>query len=106
MLSGLGLMGLTDIHQMNGLKAVLGTAINGVAVVVFVLEGKVIWPIAIAMMATSLVGGYVAAHFSRRLAGKYVRWFVIAVGFLLASYFFFKSYGPPATPQPTGVKSN
>lgn len=92
MLSGLGLMGLTDIHQMNGLKAVLGTAINGVAVIVFIAEGKVLWPYALAMMATSLVGGFVAAHYSRRLAGKYVRWFVIAIGFLLAGYFFYTTY--------------
>ena len=88
MLSGLGLMGLTDIHQMNGLKAVLGTAINGVAVIVFIVESKVIWPYALAMMATSLLGGYFAAHFSRRIPGRYVRWFVIVVGFLLAAYFF------------------
>jgi uncharacterized membrane protein YfcA len=100
MLSGLGLMGLTDIHQMNGLKAVLGTAINGVAIIVFVLEGKVLWPYALVMMGTSLVGGFVAAHYSRRLAGKYVRWFVIAIGFLLAAYFFSKTYATPATPPP------
>jgi uncharacterized membrane protein YfcA len=91
MLSGLGLMGLTDIHQMNGLKCLLGTAINGVAVVVFVLERKVRWEYALAMMATSLVGGYVAAHYSRRIPGRYVRWFVVVVGFVLAGYFFAKS---------------
>jgi len=100
MLSGLGLMGLTDIHQMNGLKAVLGTAINSVAIVVFVIEAKVIWPYALAMMATSLVGGYFAAHFSRRIPGKYVRWFVIIVGFVLATYFFLVTYARPTTPLP------
>jgi len=101
MLSGLGLMGLTDIHQMNGLKAVLGSAINGVAIVVFIVEGKVVWPHALAMMATSLVGGYLAAHYSRQLAGKCVRWFVIAIGFLLAGYFFLQTYARPATPPTT-----
>jgi uncharacterized membrane protein YfcA len=88
MLSGLGLMGLTDIHQMNGLKAVLGTAINAVAVLVFVIEGKVVWTFALAMMAASLAGGYLAAHYGRQLASRHVRWFVIAVGFFLAAYFF------------------
>lgn len=92
MLGGLGLMGLSNIHQMNGLKAVLGTAINGVAVLIFVLEGKVIWPYALAMMATSLVGGYVAAYYSRQVPGKIVRWFVIAIAFLLAAYYFAKPY--------------
>jgi uncharacterized membrane protein YfcA len=92
MLSGLGLMGLTNIHQMNGLKSVLGTAINGVAVIVFILEGKVVWPFALAMMATSLVGGYLAAHYGRQIPARYVRWFVVVVGFLLASYFFADGY--------------
>ena len=88
MLSGLGLMGLSNIHQMNGLKAVLGTAINGVAVLIFVAEGKVVWLPALAMMATSVVGGFVAAHYSRQVSGRYIRSLVIVIGFCLAVYYF------------------
>jgi uncharacterized protein len=92
MLSGLGLMGLTNIHAMNGLKAVLGTAINSVAVIVFIFERKVVWPYALIMMATSIVAGFLAAHYSRRIRGQYVRYFVIAIGFVLATWFFVKTY--------------
>ena len=92
MLSGLGLMGLTNIHEMNGLKAVLGAVINGVAAVGFLLDGKIHWPFAVAMMATSIVGGYVAAQFSRRIPGRYVRYFVIAIGFSLSIYYFWKRF--------------
>src|SRR4029079_2766181 len=74
MLSGLGLMGLTDMHQMNGIKAVLGTAINAVAAVLFVATAKVYWPFALAMMATSVAGGYLAAHYSRQIKSQYIRW--------------------------------
>jgi uncharacterized membrane protein YfcA len=88
MLGGFGLMGMSDIHRMNGLKAVLGTAINGVAVCVFIADRKVVWTPAMAMMITSLIGGYLAAHYSRRVPGKYVRWLVIVIGFGLAAYFF------------------
>jgi uncharacterized protein len=88
MLSGLGLMGLTNIHQMNGLKCVLATAINAAAIVVFAWQGTIHWPYALAMTLASIVGGYSAAHFSRQIPGRYVRIFVIAVGFLLAAYFF------------------
>jgi hypothetical protein len=88
MLSGLGLMGLSNMHQMNGLKSVLGTAINGVAVLIFILKGNVVWPFALAMMATSLAGGYLAAHFSRQIRSQYVRWGVIAIGFGLAAWYF------------------
>jgi len=88
MLTGLSLMGLTNIHQMNGLKTLLAGAINCVAAIVFLFERQVVWQYALAMMTTSIVGGYFAAHFSRQIPGKYVRYFVIAVGFLLAAYFF------------------
>ncbi len=96
MLTGLGFMGLSNIHQMNGLKSVLGTAINGVAVVIFIYEdtvgGKntIEWVPALAMMGTSVVGGFVAAHYSRQVPGKYVRWLVIVVGFCLAAFYFWK----------------
>jgi len=93
MLTGLGLMGLSNIHQMNGLKAVLGTAINGVSVVIWAYEGKIVWPYALAMMATSVIGGFVAAHYSRQVPGKYVRWLVIVVGFCLAAFYFWKQIG-------------
>lgn len=93
MLTGLGFMGLSNIHQMNGLKSVLGTAINGMSVLIFVAEGKVVWPYALAMMATSVIGGYLAAHFSRQVPGKYVRWLVIVVGFCLAAFYFSKQIG-------------
>ena len=42
MLSSLGLMGIGDIHRMNALKTVLAACINGVSVVVFVWDGKVV----------------------------------------------------------------
>ena len=86
--AGLGLMGLSNIHQMNGLKAILGGTINGIAGVIFIVQGKWVWPYALAMAATSILGGFLAAHFSRQIPGKFVRWFVIAVGFFLAAYFF------------------
>jgi uncharacterized membrane protein YfcA len=77
---------------MNGLKSILGATINGIAAIVFVWTEKVVWPYALAMMATSLVGRYLAAHYSRRIPGNYVRWFVIVVGFALATCYFTKTY--------------
>jgi|EndMetStandDraft_3_1072993.scaffolds.fasta_scaffold164991_1 uncharacterized membrane protein YfcA len=91
MLSGLGMMGLTNLHQMNGVKSVLGTAINAVAAVLFIATHKVYWPFALAMMATSLLGGYVAAHYSRRIKSQYVRYGVCLIGFGLAAWYFLKT---------------
>src|SRR5262249_50732527 len=43
MLAGLGLIGLTDLHQMNGLKNLLAICINGIAAIYFAVSGAVIW---------------------------------------------------------------
>ena len=92
MLSSLSFMGISDIHQMNALKSILGSCINGVAVVVFIVEGKVIWHFAIVMAATAILGGFLGAHFARRLNPNVVRWLVIAIGFGLAGHFFYRQW--------------
>jgi len=92
MLSSLSLIGISDIHQMNALKCVLGACINGVAVVVFAIEGKVHWPFALVMAGAAILGGYLGAHFARRLNPNIVRWLVIAIGFSLAVHFFYRQW--------------
>lgn len=92
MLSALAVMGMTDIHAMNGLKSVLGTCINGVAVAVFVWEGTIDWPFAICMAAGAALGAFVAARIARRLNRTLVRRLVIAIGYALAAHFFYRRY--------------
>ena len=50
-LAVLSLLGMTDIHRMNSLKAVLGALVNGVAVVAFIVAGAVAWVPAVVMIA-------------------------------------------------------
>jgi uncharacterized protein len=100
MLSSLALMGMTDIHEMNALKTVLAGCINGMAVLIFVWNGKVDWPLALAMMTASILGGYLGARFGRKLKQQYVRWFVIVVGFGLAAYYFWQQFAPALSMSP------
>lgn len=90
MLSSLAMMGLGDIHRMNALKSLLATLINGSAVVMFCVHNDVYWPFAIAMAVSSIVGGYCGARVARRLNKQVVRGIVIAIGFCLASYYFYR----------------
>jgi hypothetical protein len=92
MLSALAMMGLADIHVMNGLKSWLGSCINGVAVVVFISGGKVDWPLALPMLVAGMIGGFGGATIARRLNRNLVRGLVIAIGFALASYYFYKQF--------------
>jgi uncharacterized membrane protein YfcA len=90
MLAALGVIGLTNIHQMNALRVVLGSSINGIAIVYFVANHMVYWPYVVVMVVGAIAGGYGGAGFARRLGGAAVRRIVIFVGFALALSFFFK----------------
>ena len=92
MLSVLPFMGTDNIHQTNAAKTILATVINAVTVVVFVIEGVVIWKYALAMAAAAIVGGYLGAHFARKLPAVYVRALVIAIGFSLGGYYLWKEF--------------
>lgn len=88
MLATLSLAGMTDIHEMNGLKAILGVAINGVAVVAFIAHGMVSWAPGLVMVAGTIVGGYAGASLARTIDRRFVRYFVVAVGWTMTIYFF------------------
>jgi uncharacterized protein len=92
MLAMLATLGMTDIHSMNALKSVMGFVINGVAVVVFVVEKAVYWKHGIIMIAGGILGGYLGAHYAQKLPPTWVRWFVVLVGTGMTIYFFWKSY--------------
>ena len=88
MLAALALMGMDNIHRMNGLKTLLATLINGVAVVAFVIARAVAWLPAAIMIVAAILGGYIGAAVARKIDPKLVRVFVIVVGFSLSAYLF------------------
>ena len=91
-LAMLAAMGMTDIHDMNALKVVLGGVINGVATVTFVITGAIVWPQAIVMTLGAILGGYFAAHYAQKLPQSWIRAFVILVGAAMTVYFFLLGY--------------
>jgi uncharacterized membrane protein YfcA len=92
MLAALGYMGLRDIHDMNTLKTVLGSLINLVAAVWFVLAGLIHWPKAGVMTCGALAGYYLGSHYSQRIPQKHVRHIITAIGFALTAITFYKEF--------------
>jgi uncharacterized membrane protein YfcA len=86
MLAALGAMGLTNIHQMNGLKNWGGLCINAVAAVMFAVSGIVDWPVAAAMAIGGIAGGYAGARLAQRVGQAWVRRTVVAVGFASSAW--------------------
>jgi len=84
MLAALGLIGLRDIHQMNGLKNLLAICINGVAAIYFAISHAVVWHDAGIMAIFSIIGGYAGARLAKRLGRRFVRGFVIVIGLTMS----------------------
>ena len=93
MLSVLPFMGTENIHQTNAAKTILAAVINGVTCAIFIIEGVVVWEYALAMAVAAIVGGYLAAHYARKLPAICVRVLVIVIGFGLAGYYLWKQFG-------------
>lgn len=83
MLAALGLLGLVDIHQMNGLKNLLTFYINGVAAIYFIVSGAVLWTDVLLMATGAMIGGYSGAGLARRLGRRFVRYVVVLIGFAM-----------------------
>jgi len=99
MLAALSLLGLTDIHQMNGLKNFLAISINGVAIVSFVAwellfhPGNVRWVTVGVMAVAAALGALFGSHMAHRVGRRTVRFVVIGVGFVLTAWYFYKIHG-------------
>jgi uncharacterized membrane protein YfcA len=85
MLASLALLGLTDIHRMNGLKNLAAVCINGLAAITFALAGRVNWPIAGMMMVGGVLGGFAGAGMAKKLGQVIVRRLVIGIGLTISA---------------------
>jgi len=89
-LAALGLIGLTDLHQMNGLKNILGLCVNGIAAIYFITRGAVVWSDVAVMAVASIIGGYAGAKMAKRLGRRFVRGAVVAIGVVMTIALFLR----------------
>lgn len=86
------LWGMTNIHEMNGLKNGLSFALSAISVAAFAVSGLVEWPQAVIMMVAATLGGYAGAPVARVLPKSAVRAIVIVVGLTMSAVFFAKLF--------------
>ena len=96
MLATLGCLGLSDIHQMNGIKTILGSLINLVAALYFVGSGLIDWPRMGIMTAGALIGYFAGAHYSQQIPQQWVRRIITAIGFTISAVIFYRQFLQPA----------
>lgn len=89
----LSLFGLEDLNEINALKVVSTTAANGIAFLIFVIGNQVEWRYCLAAMLACAIGGYTSARFARMIPQPVLRGIVIAIGFGMAGWYFWKTSG-------------
>jgi uncharacterized protein len=90
MLAALSILGLSDIHEMNSLKVVLGGSVNGIAALYFIWARMVYWPYVVLMAVAAILGGYLGAGTARKMGRTAVRRIVILIGLGMAVSLFVK----------------
>jgi uncharacterized membrane protein YfcA len=88
----LSLFGYRDLHEINALKVISTTLANGVAFIIFVVGGQVVWRYCLLAMVTCAIGGYASARLSRRVPQSVLRGLVIFIGLFMAAWFFWRNY--------------
>ncbi|NJO84039.1 MAG: sulfite exporter TauE/SafE family protein [Blastochloris sp.] len=98
MLAAYSLLGMSNIHIMNGIKSLVSVLIKGIAVLTFIYYdlfiydvGVIAWPQAIVMIVGATIGGYWGAAYARKLDPELVRRFAVAVGIIITILFFLRA---------------
>jgi uncharacterized protein len=92
-LAVLGWLGGRDMHRMNGMKTVIGVAVNGTAAIGFILAGAVHPTVTLVMCVGGTAGGFAGAAIARKVDQSRVRWLVVAIGAALTAILAWQRYG-------------
>jgi uncharacterized protein len=87
----LSLFGFQDLNEINALKVVATTMANGIAFLIFVFDGQVVWRYCLVAMVTCAIGGYTSASLARRVPQPVLRGTVVAIGLGMAAWFFWRN---------------
>jgi uncharacterized membrane protein YfcA len=86
------LFGLTDIRMINANKNMLVGTANAIAVVIFIIAGKVYWPQTLVMMAATIIGSYAGSMITKKIAPEKLRSGIVVFNFLITAVFFIKTF--------------
>ena len=86
-----GFCGIHDVHEMNALKVLTAAVSIGIPSITFIAAGRVEWRFCLIMAFLAAIGGYLGAHYSRKVNRHAMRWAVAMIGFATAAWFFLKT---------------
>jgi uncharacterized membrane protein YfcA len=69
-----------NLQRVNAMKNLLATLVNLVAAIFFIFAADIDWLVAALIMGSSIVGGWLGAHYGRHLSQTLLRWFIVVIG--------------------------
>ncbi|WRY36021.1 sulfite exporter TauE/SafE family protein (plasmid) [Thioclava litoralis] len=94
LLAAFGVIGMTDLHRMNGLKNLMSVVLSVVSVTTYAVAGLIDWGNLLIVGLSCAMGGYIGAVLARRVRNTAVlRLFIIAIGLIMAVAFFMRPAG-------------
>lgn len=85
------LLSPAELSAMNPAKTLLVAATNTVAVLCFIIAGKVWWPQTLAVLFSAMLGGYASARVARHLDPRHLRLGVSLLSALVTIAFFLRA---------------
>jgi uncharacterized membrane protein YfcA len=82
-----------ELRSMTPLRVLMVAAANGVAVICFALSGSIRWRETLVVMAGGIAGGYLGAHFGKRLPAPVLRALILAITIVTTAGFFLRAIG-------------
>ena len=92
LLAVLGLLLNDFLTHLNVLKQIISFSANLAAASLFVFSGKVVWSVALVMMAGALLGGSFGGRLAGRVKPNTLRWIVVTIGFIVGMIYLVKTY--------------
>nr|HMN72996.1 sulfite exporter TauE/SafE family protein [Rhodoblastus sp.] len=93
MMAAWSLMTSASVTAMQASRNLLNAAMNATASVLFIAGGLVYWRQMLAMLVGAIVGGYVAAHYARRLDPAKARVVISVLNACITAIVFWKTFG-------------
>ena len=90
LLALLGLLLTDTLTRLNALKQAAALAANVGAAVFFIVRAPLQWPLLAALALAALAGGWLGGRLASRVPAAALRMLVVALGILLAAYYFCK----------------
>ncbi|WP_300973427.1 sulfite exporter TauE/SafE family protein [Sphingomonas sp. LHG3406-1] len=88
-----GLLAGRDPRSLFAPRTLMLAVANAAAALVFIAAGLVVWPAFLAMTAGAILGGWLGAHWGKRLPTQAVRAWTLLVSGATTIVFFVRAYG-------------